>query len=279
MQWVNKRIAALTGTLINPPMPRAAARPQFEATVDQMLARTETALRGGAKIVAWQEGSGTVLEEDKQSTLNQVSALARQYDAYLEVSLGVLTRTKAQHFILNQSILIDNTGAIRWTYNKTYPVIPTESYVTVAGDGKLPMADTQYGLLSTAICNDLHFPALIRQAGENDADILIAPYNDFHPWESEDAVTAMYRAIENGVSVVRPAGHGYSTIVDYEGRILATQNYFTNNTGIMMSTIPTRGVTTIYSRIGDVLVYLCVAGLILLIASALIHKEHPVWTI
>ena len=254
---------------------REAARPQFEATVDQLLARTETALRGGAKIVAWQEGAGTVLEEDKQSTLDRVAALAKKHDAYVEVSLGVLTRTQSQHFILNESILVDNTGIIRWTYEKTYPVIPVESYVTITGNGKLLIADTAYGRMSTAICNDLHFPLLIRQAGENKVDILITPYNDFHPWESEDAVTAMYRAIENGFSIVRPAGHGYSTIVDYEGRILATQDYFTDNSGIMMTTVPTQGVTTIYSRIGDTFAYLCAAGLIVLTASIFIHKERP----
>jgi apolipoprotein N-acyltransferase len=38
---------------------RAAVRPQFQATVDQLLARTETALRAGARIVAWQEGART----------------------------------------------------------------------------------------------------------------------------------------------------------------------------------------------------------------------------
>jgi apolipoprotein N-acyltransferase len=254
---------------------RAAARPQFEATVDQLLARTETALRGGAKIVAWQEGSGTVLEEDKQGTLDRVAALAKQYDAYLEVSLGVLTRTPAQHFALNESILVDNTGTVRWTYDKTYPVIPTESYVVISGNGKLPAADTSYGRLSTAICNDLHFPPLIRQAGKNKVDVLITPYNDFHPWESEDAVTATYRTIENGFSLVRPAGHGFSTITDYEGRILASQNYFTNSSGIMLTTIPTRGVRTIYSRIGDVFAYMCAAGLILLIGRALMRGKRP----
>jgi apolipoprotein N-acyltransferase len=255
---------------------RAAARPQFEATVNQLLARTETALRGGAKIVAWQEGAATVLEEDKPATLARVAALAKAYDAYLEVSLGVTTRTPDQHFILNESILVDNTGAIRWTYDKTYPVIPSESYVVVPGPGKLPAADTVYGRLSTAICNDLHFLPLLRQAGAQNVDVLISPYSDFHPWESEDAVTATYRAIENGFSLVRPAGHGFSTIVDYEGRVLASQNYFTNDSGIMLGSVPTRGVTTIYSRIGDVFAYLCVAGLILLAGWAFIHRHRPV---
>lgn len=252
---------------------RAAARPQFEASVDQMLARTETALRGGAKIVAWQEGAATVLEEDTQATLGRVAALAREYDAYLQVSFAVVTRSTTQYFIRNQSILIDENGNIRWTYDKSYPVYPVESYVTSPGDGKLPVANTPYGRLSTAICNDLHFPPLIRQAGRNDVDILITPYNDIHPFELEDAVVAMYRAIENGFSLVRPTGHGISTIVDYQGRILARQDYFTNTSGITLTTVPMHGVTTVYSRIGDLFAYLCVAGLVFLTAWAVSHRK------
>lgn len=253
---------------------RTAARPQFEATVNQLLARTETALRGGAKIVAWQEGAGTVLEEDKQATLDRIAALAREYDADLEVSLGVLTRTTAQQFILNQSILVDHTGAVRWTYEKTYLVIPVESSIAVPGDGKLPLVDTAAGRLSTAICNDLHFPTLIRQAGANNADILIAPYSDVIPFGQGDSVTAIFRAVENGVSLLRPAGHGTSMIVDYQGRILASQNYFTNDSGIMLTTIPTRGVTTLYSRIGDAFAYLCVAGLVYLAGQAFVRRKR-----
>jgi apolipoprotein N-acyltransferase len=254
---------------------RAAIRPKIQTTVDQLLSRTETALRGGAKIVGWQEGSATVLEEDKQQTLDRVAALAKKYDAYIQVSLGVLTRSKAQHFVLNQSILVDNTGAVRWTYEKTYPVVPTESYVVIPGTGKLPVADSPYGRLSTAICNDTHFSPLIRQAGQNGVDILIAPFHDVHPFESEDAVVATFRAIENGFSLVRPAGAGLSTITDYEGRMLGSQNFYTTTDGILLSSVPTHGVTTIYSRIGDVFAYLSAAGFAFLTVLALIARKNP----
>jgi apolipoprotein N-acyltransferase len=146
----------------------------------------------------------------------------------------------------------------------------------IAGTGKLPVAATPYGRLSTAICNDLHFTSLIRQAGQKHVDILIAPYHSAHPWESEDAVVATYRAIENGFSLVRPAGTGVSTITDYEGHMLGSQNYFTNTAGIMLSSVPTRGATTIYSRIGDLFAYLCTAGLALLIVWALIRPRPTV---
>ena len=253
---------------------RAAARPKFERTVNQLLARTEMALRGGAKIVGWQEGSATVLEEDKQSTLDRVTALAKQYDAYIEVSIGLLTRTKSQFFIRNQSILVGNNGAILWTYDKAYPVFPVEAYVVIAGPGKLPIVDSPYGRLSTAICNDMHFMPLLRQAGQMGVDILISPYHDVHPFETEDAVVATYRAIENGFSLVRPTGAGFSTVVDYEGHMLGSQNYFTSADGIMITSAPTHGVRTIYSRIGDLFAYLCAAGLVFLSAWAFIHRKE-----
>jgi len=275
-QTVSTKATSLIGANFNQSTDaeRAAVRPKFEATVDQLLARTETALRGGARIVGWQEGSATVLAEDEPAMLDRVAGLARQYDAYIQVSLGVLTRTPSQYFVRNQSILVDPTGTIRWAYDKTYPVFPTESYYTIAGPGNLPVADTSYGRLSTAICNDLHFPQLIRQAGQQDADILIAPYHDIHPFESEDAVQATYRAVENGFSLVRPTGYGVSTIIDYEGRVLGSQNFYTTTDGVMLSSVPTRGVRTIYSRIGDLFAYLCAAGLVVLAAWAFVRRQQ-----
>lgn len=253
---------------------RAAVRPQFKAGLVEMLARTETALRAGAKIVAWEEGAVTILEEDKDNALAQAAVLAREYDACLEISLGVATRTSAQQFIRNQSILIDNTGGLRWTYDKTYPVFPIESYYEIAGNGKLPVTGSAYGRLCTSICNDLHFPPLIRQAGENNADILLAPYSDIHPYEWEDAVTATYRAVENGFSLVRPAGYGISTIADYKGRIIASRNYFTDSRGIMLAAVPIHGVTTVYSRIGDIFAYLCAGGLAFLVILSQFRRER-----
>ncbi len=254
---------------------RAAVRPQLEATVDQMLERSETALRFGAKIVGWQEGSALVLEEDRQRPLDRASDLAKRYGATMQVGLGVFTRASTHHYFLNQSILIDNSGRIRATYDKTYPVIPGEAYVEIAGPGKLPIVETPNGRIATAICNDFHFPALIRQAGQGDADIMMAPYNDIVPWDQQDAVVATFRAIENGYSMVKATGNGPSMIADYQGHMLGQQRYGDGG-GVLRTSIPTRGVVTIYSRIGDTFAYLNVAGLILLVGWALVRKPLAV---
>jgi apolipoprotein N-acyltransferase len=254
---------------------RAAARPKFAATVDQMLARSEAALRQGAKIVGWQEASGMVLAEDKPGVLARVSALAKQYDAFIQIGLWVVTRTPNREFTRNESILIDNTGRVVWTYDKAHPVFLDEAYITIPGPGILPVANTPYGRMSTAICNDLHFPGLIRQAGGNDVDILMAPYGDIIPFGGEDFVVADYRAIENGFAMVRATGNGLSAVIDPQGRVLGSADYFSNRSGIMLAAIPTHRVTTLYSRIGDLFAYLCAAGLAFLAAWAWVRLRSP----
>ncbi len=254
---------------------RAAFRPRFNATVDQMLARAQTALSQGARLVVWQEQSALVLPEDRQNAISRAAALARSHGAYLEIWLGVLTQTQSLPYYLNQAILISPAGSVVWTYNKTYPVLGVESAFTARGSGVLPVADTPYGRLSTAICNDVGYPGLLRQAGRNGADILLVPTHEpYSFWASADAAEATYRAIENGTSLVRPTGDGISLMTDYLGRVIASQNYSASNNGIMLANVPTNGVSTIYSRIGDAFAILCTLGVLLGIHLARAAKRR-----
>jgi apolipoprotein N-acyltransferase len=251
---------------------REAMRPKFEATLDKMLERSETALRGGAKIVSWQEEAAWLFAEDEPGVIDRAAALAKQYDAYLQISLGVFTSQPKMPFLLDQSILIDNTGNVLWTYNKSHLVPYDEAFVTIPGTGPLAYADTKYGRLGTAICYETYFPALIREAGENHVDILFAPSNDPRPFALSDCAISIPRAIENGFSLVR-AAHGRTLVIDYAGRVLGSQDYFTNDSGIMLTTVPTRGTTTLYSRIGDIFAYLCLAGLAAVVVLAIVSRK------
>ena len=128
----------------------------------------------------------------------------------------------------------------------------------------LPVAGTPYGRLTTAICYDLEYPGLLRQAGQKGADILLAPNNEPYSFQaSYRGGEQVYRAIENGTSLIRPDGDGISLMTDYLGRVIASQNYSASNNGIMLASVPTHGVSTIYSHIGDAFAYLCTIGLVL----------------
>ena len=139
----------------------------------------------------------------------------------------------------------------------------------------LPVADTPYGRLTTVICNDVGDPGLLRQAGRNGAGILLVPTHETVTFEaSANAAQVVYRAIENGTSVIRPSGGDISLMTDYQGRVIASQNYSASNNGILLASVPTTGVWTLYSRIGDVFAYLCTLGLLLGIHLARVAKRN-----
>jgi apolipoprotein N-acyltransferase len=251
---------------------RAALRPAFQATTTDMLAKTENALQNGAKIAAWQESGAWVLEEDRTAVLDQAVALARQTGATLQISLEVLTHAPKMPYLRNQSILIDAMGSLAWTYDKAHPSPYDEAFATLAGPGILPAADGPYGRLSTAICYDTYYPALLRQAGKGGVGLLFSPANDVPQFAESALAMADYRAIENGFAMIRATGNGISVMVDPYGRILARQDYAAQSRGTLLAALPTHGVATLYSRTGDWFVYLSVAALIGLVGWAIAKR-------
>jgi apolipoprotein N-acyltransferase len=63
---------------------------------------------------------------------------------------------------------------------------------------------------------------------------------------------AEFRGIEQGATLVRHPGNGLSVATDCQGRILAGMDHSqTSGDRPMVAEVPTRGVRTIYSRVGD----------------------------
>jgi apolipoprotein N-acyltransferase len=68
------------------------------------------------------------------------------------------------------------------------------------------------------------------------------------------------RAIENGVTVMRPAVQGLVRAYDTQGCVLGQADYFAGDNYLLLVDVPTQGQSTLYARFGDWLAYLCIAG-------------------
>lgn len=171
---------------------------------------------------------------------------------------------------LNKIVLIEPTGEIAWVYFKSR-LVPGEG--SVPGEGKILTSDTRYGKIASVICFDMDFPDLIRQAGEAEVDVMFNPAGDWEEVAFLHMQMAKFRAIENGFSLVRPTGNGFSVATDYQGRVLATKDYFTTEDPVMISYVPTKGVRTIYSRIGDLFAWLCMAGFVAVLGWVVVRRK------
>jgi apolipoprotein N-acyltransferase len=69
--------------------------------------------------------------------------------------------------------------------------------------------------------------------------------------------------------MVRATKGGVSGAVDAFGRTLAVTDHFSPGAQTMIAQVPHTRVSTIYTRVGDLFAWLCVASLLILIAAAL----------
>jgi apolipoprotein N-acyltransferase len=98
-------------------------------------------------------------------------------------------------------------------------------------------------------------------------DILLVPSSDWAQVTGALAEQATLRAVENGVTMVRPARSGTSVAVDHQGRVLSRDDsWFTGDPRTaeqtMIVSVPTHGARTPYALLfGDVLCWLSLGGL------------------
>jgi apolipoprotein N-acyltransferase len=254
---------------------RAAVRDtQLRPVLDDLFQRSAEEARAGAKIISWSEAAALVLQEDQPAVVTRAAELARQEQVYLQISMIVLlTRPDPERGVENENhaVLLDPTGTVVWDYLKAKPT-PGDGHVP--GPGILPTVDTPYGRLSTAICQDDFFPGLLRQAGRADVDILLLPSSDWESVSAWHAQQAPFRAVENGVALVRATRQGTSLATDGQGRLLGHKpDYFVAEDQTLVTSVPTQGQDPAYAIVGDALAYLSVVALLLFLGWRLLRTR------
>ena len=235
---------------------------------DELLARADRAAGQGARIAFWAEGNAMLLKPDEPAFIARGAELARRDGIYLGMALASWTQG-APKPLENKLVMVGPDGQVAWQYEKSLPVPGDEQAVSVPGDGRLRSLDTPYGRLGAIICFDGDFPQLVAQAGEDKVDILLDPSNDWQaidPWHTE---MASFRAIEQGVNLVRQTSHGLSAVFDDRGAPLAAMDHFRTADHTMIADVPIAGTRTVYAWLGDWFAWLSVLGFLVLAGWAL----------
>ena len=141
---------------------------------------------------------------------------------------------------------------------------------TLLGDGKLQAVNTPFGVLAGVICWDMDYPAVIQQTGQNGTGLILVPSSDWFEIDPLHSQMAVFRAIENGMSLVRQTDQGLSIAVDAYGRVLAQTDFFGSTDRTMVAQVPTQHVATIYTAFGRWFEWLCLFGFLIIVARALI---------
>jgi apolipoprotein N-acyltransferase len=248
-----------------------AFRAETAAINEDLLARSRREARAGAKVILWGEAGAQLLARDEKALVAGGRELARQERIYLGMALATLNPGETKS-VTNKFVFINPAGDVVWDYLKSYPVPGPEAAVTRRGDGRIPTRATPYGRFAGSICYDMDFPTFIRQAGRAGADVMFVPAHDWDELGDLHAKLAVFRAVENGFSLFRPDNDAVSVATDYVGRPLATMDYSAAADPVITAHLPTRGVRTVYARVGDVFAWLAVTTFLAVGIWALFSK-------
>ena len=256
-------LMAILASAQEPGGDREAARRRLAYLHDLLLATSEREVRAGAAIVVWPEAGAPVFADDEAVLLERVGAMASEHGIHLLA--GIVTIHPGPPLRLeNKAVLIDPSGEVACSYRKARPVPGWEARVSLVGDGRIPVRETRWGRLATAICFDLDFPSLIRQVGRGRADLLLVPASDWPSIGTLHHAMASFRAVENGATLVRAARWGVSAVVDPLGRTVALTDHRVPGADAAVAFAPTAGTRTIYGRVGDAFAWLCLAATVIL---------------
>jgi apolipoprotein N-acyltransferase len=251
--------AALSGQVPPPGIDRIRAN--ADIMFDDLLQRADQEAQAGAKIIMWGETNSFCFKQDESAMIERGAQFSRDKGVYLGMSPAVFDGN-SDNPLENKIVLVNPEGEVSFEYWKAIPVPGPEASVQATNDGRIHIVDTPYGRLGAAICFDMDFPGHLKQAGRGEADIMLVPSNDWReidPWHSH---MARFRAIEQGFNMVRHVSNGLSIATDFHGRVLASMDHFATDQRTMVAYVPTQGVRTVYSRVGDLFAWLCVAGLV-----------------
>jgi apolipoprotein N-acyltransferase len=216
----------------------------------QELTQIRTLAQQGADIVALQEGAGIGQPDQVEKLLADAAAIAREEGIYIVLPTFAFGSEQPKNMVS----IIDLNGDVVLQHIKFGG---TQFEGSQTGSGKLQTVDTPYGKISAVICWDADFPNALRQAGQQDVDLLFVPSDDWLAVKDIHAGMAAFRAVENGMSIYRQTGEGISSVVDAYGRTIHRVDAFDeesngNFAAVRMVSTPIGSVETLYPVIGDV---------------------------
>jgi apolipoprotein N-acyltransferase len=240
-----------------------------DSVKNSLFERTKIAANRNAKFVVWNEASVFILPEDEAKWKADLSALVKPLKISLVASYVVpisITPLKYE----NKYLYLNSTGVIDYTYHKHQPV-PGEP--TAKGKEPLKVFDIAGTKVSGAICYDYDFPYLAREIKKLKADIVAIPSSDWQGIDPLHSQMAAFRAVEQGHSILRSTRFGLSAAITPYGQMVTQMSSFDKNDKIMIAELPVKGVTTVYSIIGDAFIYLCMGFILAFFVNYKFKKE------
>ena len=283
------KVAAIQGNIGSADKWEATAAESF----DIYYRLTEQAALEGADVIVWPETAVPIKLKQYPEYMERLEMLAREHEAILLLGVFVKGGELGDY---NAIVMIDETGGLYDGFYAKRHLVPFGEYVPLRplievicppilelsqlASGTTPGEDsavfaTSIGGIGSMICFDSIYEQLSLDSARDGAELICISTND--SWFFDSAAVHMHnaqaklRAIETGRFVVRAANTGVSSVITPTGKEIARLDALKE--GIVTAEVEMRSDVTLYTRIGNLFVYLCMSG------TALLLGERVWWAV
>ena len=257
----------------------------YKETFARYASYSRAAAEQGAEIILWPESAIPyyILSESRESYRQQIQDLANECGATLLVGTFEEEERDGHEYFYNVIADFQQDGSLSETVYRKVHLVPFGEYVPwhdaimtlippLASismlEDDLDAGDEMYvftlpqGTVGALICFDSIYESLARDSVRNGAQILCLGTND--SWFLDSAAIyehlgqAQLRAIENGRWIARAANTGVSAFLSSRGEI--AQELPPMVEGYLIQDVPLHTQQTLYTRIGNLFVCLCLTG-------------------
>ena len=258
--------------------------------------------QAGAQLLVWSEGSYPVaVPRDFSADFAPDSLAMIRRGFTVPTLIGAEMYDAAREDAFNSAVLLDRTGKVAGRYDKVrllafgeyipgveaFPwlrkFLPEGAGRFTAGAGPGVISLQGPGdmalRLGPVICYEDILQGFLRGVGQLHPNLLVNLTSDSwfgaqtEPWEH--LALAVFASVELRVSMVRAVNSGISALIDPNGRML--ENTYADDPyrnpraadGIVVSAPIVSGGHTVYTAVGNLFAYLCLAGTLITLAFAL----------
>lgn len=264
---------------------------KWDSRVQQEIIDTYTRLTEGvagesSDLVVWPETAVPfTFGADKNFTDSLLSFQKKQGQYLL---FGSVLAKDMNGGVSNSAVLLSPEGRTLSIYDKIH-LVPYGEYVPlrkllpfvdkltggigdfIPGEERVVM-NTPFANIGNLICYEIIFSNLVRQFVHNGANVLVTITND--AWfgntsaPSQHFASAVFRAVENRVPVVRAANTGISGFIDSRGRVLNKSDVFVE--AALTEEISIGNKQSFYTKYGDIFVFICIAATAFMLVNSFV---------
>jgi apolipoprotein N-acyltransferase len=228
------------------------------------------------RLLLWPEGSTERFLEVEPDAREPLASLLGPNDLLLLSGESVEPGENGANDIYHNSVFeLDSTGALRWRYDKAHLVpfgeyLPLRSILGRIGLARLLPGEGDFthgpgprsfplrgfgpdgapATVGVQLCYEITFSGRVIDE-EHRPSFLFNPSNDawFGAWgPPQHLAQAQFRAIEEGIPIIRATPNGISAVISPKGRLLATIPR--HREGVIDTRIPQALPPTVFARLG-----------------------------